>query len=124
MLHPEVSAQALSAVHLRLLSYFRSNQSVIPLADLPSHRQGRPPRNHLNRDRAGLVPLNRQTVASGSVVYLPVALKEGRFLQRVMRIGEDTGRGLRVLEGPTQGDTVVSEGSVLLRAESLRQHPQ
>ena len=65
-----------------------------------------------------------QTVASGSVVYLPVELQEGRFLQRAVRIGEDAGGGVRVLEGLTQGDTVVTEGSVLLRAESLRQHPQ
>jgi RND family efflux transporter MFP subunit len=65
-----------------------------------------------------------QTVASGSVVYLSVELKEGRFLQRAVRIGEDTGAGVQVLEGLTQGDTVVTEGSVLLRAESLRQHSQ
>lgn len=65
-----------------------------------------------------------QAMASGSVVYLPVALKEGRFLQRAVRIGEETGGGFGVLEGLTQGDTVVTEGSVLLRAESLRQHPQ
>ncbi len=65
-----------------------------------------------------------QAMASGSVVYLPVALKEGRFLQRVVKIGEETGGGIRVLEGLVQGDTVVTEGSVLLRAESLRQHPR
>jgi len=65
-----------------------------------------------------------QAMASGNVVYLPVALKEGRFLQRAVRIGEETGGGFGVLEGLTRGDTVVTEGSVLLRAESLRQHPQ
>ncbi len=65
-----------------------------------------------------------QTVASDSVVYLPVSLKEGRFLQRVVRIGEETGEGFRVREGLARGDTVVTEGSVLLRAESIRQHPQ
>jgi len=65
-----------------------------------------------------------QMVASDSVVYLPVALKEGRFLQRAVRIGEETGAGFRVLEGLAPGDTVVTEGSVLLRAESLRQHRQ
>ena len=65
-----------------------------------------------------------QAVVSGNVVYLVVALKEGRFLQRAVTIGEETGGGVRVLEGLTQGDTVVTEGSVLLRAESLRQHPQ
>jgi membrane fusion protein, heavy metal efflux system len=65
-----------------------------------------------------------QAMASGSMVYLPVSLKEGRFLQRGVRIGEETGGGFHVLEGLAQGDTVVTEGSVLLRAESLRQHPQ
>lgn len=65
-----------------------------------------------------------QAVASGSVVYLPVEVKEGRFLQRAVRIGGEAGGGFGVLEGLMQGDTVVTEGSVLLRAESLRQHPQ
>jgi RND family efflux transporter MFP subunit len=65
-----------------------------------------------------------QTMAAGSVVYLPVSLKEGRFLQRAVRIGEETRGGFHVLEGLAQRDTVVTEGSVLLRAESLRQHPQ
>jgi len=65
-----------------------------------------------------------QAVASGSVVYLPVDLKEGRFLQRAVRIGGETGGGFVVLEGLTQGDTVVTEGSILLRAEALRQHSQ
>jgi cobalt-zinc-cadmium efflux system membrane fusion protein len=65
-----------------------------------------------------------QRVASDSVVYLPVALKEGRFLERIVRLDEESGGGVRVLEGLAQGDTVVTEGSVLLRAESLRQHPR
>jgi cobalt-zinc-cadmium efflux system membrane fusion protein len=65
-----------------------------------------------------------QRVASDDVVYLPVALKEGRFLQRVVRLDAESGGGFRVLEGLAQGDTVVTEGSVLLRAESLRQHPR
>ena len=65
-----------------------------------------------------------QTVASGSVVYVPVDLKEGRFQQRALKIGEEAGGGVHVLEGLASGDTVVTEGSVLLRAESLRQHPQ
>jgi len=65
-----------------------------------------------------------QEVASANVVYLPVASEEGRFLQRTVRLGEETGSGFRVLDGLTQGDKVVTEGSVLLRAESLRQHPQ
>jgi len=74
---------------------------------------------------AVLVPKTAiQAVASGNVVYLVVELKEGRFLQRAVRIGEETGGGFHVLEGLARGDTVVTEGSVLLRAESLRQHPQ
>ena len=75
--------------------------------------------------RVAIVPKEAiQAVASGSVVYLPVASEEGRFLQRTVRIGEETGGGFRVLDGLMQGDKVVTEGSVLLRAESLRQHPQ
>jgi cobalt-zinc-cadmium efflux system membrane fusion protein len=63
-----------------------------------------------------------QMLGSASVVYVP--LEEGRFLQRAVRLGEETGGDFRVLEGLTPGDTVVTEGSVLLRAESLRQHPE
>jgi len=78
--------------------------------------------------QAGRVPIVAkeaiQAMASGSVVYLPVELKDGRFLQRAVRIGGENGGGVGVLEGLMQGDTVVTEGSVLLRAESLRQHPQ
>lgn len=65
-----------------------------------------------------------QTVSSGSVVYVPVDLKGGRFQQRAVKIGAETEGGVHVLEGLAAGDTVVTEGSVLLRAESLRQHPQ
>ncbi len=65
-----------------------------------------------------------QTIGSSSVVYLPVEAEPGRFLQRPVKTGEETPVGLRVLEGLKGGETVVTDGSFLLRAEALRQHPQ
>jgi cobalt-zinc-cadmium efflux system membrane fusion protein len=63
-----------------------------------------------------------QMLGSASVVYVPSG--DGRFLQRAVRIAGETERGVRVLDGLNPGETVVTEGSVLLRAESLRQNPQ
>ena len=65
-----------------------------------------------------------QTVGPTSVVYVPVEGEAGRFLQRTVKIGDEATSGFRVLEGLKAGETVVTDGSFLLRAEALRQHPQ
>ena len=76
----------------------------------------------------GLVPIVPkqaiQSIGAMNVVYLPVAGESGRFLQRTVKTGEETSSGFRVLEGLKSGDTVVTEGSFLLRAEAIRQHAQ
>ena len=64
-----------------------------------------------------------QSIGETQVVYVPAA-EEGRFLQRTVKIGEETGGGMRVIEGLKAGDKVVTEGSFLLRAEALRQRGQ
>jgi RND family efflux transporter MFP subunit len=64
-----------------------------------------------------------QTIGFTSVVYVPVEGEAGRFLQRTVKIGEEASTGFRVMEGLRSGETVVTEGSFLLRAEALRQHP-
>ena len=65
-----------------------------------------------------------QVIGTTCVVFLSVKGETGRFLQRTVKTGEEAGTGIRVTEGLNAGDVVVTEGSVLLRAEALRQHPQ
>lgn len=75
--------------------------------------------------RAPVVPkAAMQRIGSTSVVYLPVEKEPGRFVERIVTTAEETAQGLRVLEGLKPGERVVTEGSVLLRAEALRQHPR
>lgn len=64
-----------------------------------------------------------QAIGSTSVVFLPVKAEPGRFLQRTVKTGEETSNGFRVLEGLKSGEMVVTDGSFLLRAEAVRQHP-
>jgi membrane fusion protein, heavy metal efflux system len=64
-----------------------------------------------------------QSIGPANVVYIPVEGEPGRFLQRAVRTGEEVGSGFRVLEGLKAGETVVTHGSFLLRAEAIRQHP-
>ena len=64
-----------------------------------------------------------QSIGATSVVFLPAEGEPGRFLQRVVKTGEETSSGFRVLEGLKPGETVVTDGSFLIRAEAIRQHP-
>ena len=64
-----------------------------------------------------------QQIGPMTVVYVPVAKEEGRFVQRTVKTGEQVDDYLLILDGLKVGDQVVTEGSFLLRAESLRQHP-
>ena len=64
-----------------------------------------------------------QTIGATSVVFVPIEGEPGRFLQRTVQTGAEVTTGLPVLEGLKTGDMVVTEGSFLLRAESMRQHP-
>lgn len=65
-----------------------------------------------------------QMVGASSVVYTPVDGEPGRFRQRTVKIGAESPKGRVVLDGLRPGERVVTEGSFLLRAEALRQHPQ
>ncbi len=64
-----------------------------------------------------------QTIGSASVVFLPAPGDPGRFLQRTIKLGQQTPTGFQVAIGLKSGETVVTDGSVLLRAEAIRQHP-
>jgi multidrug efflux pump subunit AcrA (membrane-fusion protein) len=59
-------------------------------------------------------------VGEQPVVFIPVAGEEGKFLRRKVRLGAASGDAYAVVNGLRAGDTVVTEGSFLLRAESAR----
>ncbi len=75
--------------------------------------------------RAPVLPKQAiQYIGPASVVFSPVEGEPGRFLQRTVKVGEESAGGFRVLEGLKSGELVVTDGSFLLRAEALRQHVQ
>lgn len=61
-----------------------------------------------------------QAVGDQHLVFMPVAGEEGKFLRRKIRLGPATDDSYVVLGGLRSADTVVTEGSFLLRAESAR----
>ena len=80
----------------------------------------------LTRDgeRRPMIPRTAvQTLGERQVVFLPVQGEEGKFLQRVVRLGPLEGDRYPVLDGVKPGDEVVTDGSFFLRAESLRNAP-
>lgn len=64
-----------------------------------------------------------QTIGPTTVVFIPVEGEPGRFLQRTVKTGDESAAGFRILEGLKPGEIVVTDGSFLLRAEAIRQHP-
>ena len=64
-----------------------------------------------------------QSIGASSVVFVPVEGQPGKFIQRTVKTGEASSAGQRILEGLKPGETVVTDGSFLLRAEAIRQHP-
>jgi RND family efflux transporter MFP subunit len=63
-----------------------------------------------------------QTIGNQQFVFVP-ADKPSEFILRPVRLGTESNGFFPVLEGLTAGDRVVTEGSFLLRAEWLKQHP-
>ncbi|OGL63527.1 MAG: hypothetical protein A3J27_16215 [Candidatus Tectomicrobia bacterium RIFCSPLOWO2_12_FULL_69_37] len=64
-----------------------------------------------------------QAVGDHQMVFLAVKGEEGKFIQRVVQLGQLVGDSYTVLKGLAPGETVVTEGSFFLRAESLRLTP-
>jgi RND family efflux transporter MFP subunit len=64
-----------------------------------------------------------QSIGPTNVVYVAVDGESGRFVQRTVKTGQETPGGFQVLEGLKPGETVVTDGSFLIRAEAVRQHP-
>lgn len=74
--------------------------------------------------RVTLVPKAAvQSLGDRQVVFLPATSEAGKFIQRVVRLGEQRGESQVVLSGLQPGETVVTEGSFLLRAEAARNAP-
>jgi cobalt-zinc-cadmium efflux system membrane fusion protein len=74
--------------------------------------------------RAVVVPRAAvQAIGDRHVVYIPVKGEEGKFVQRVVRLGAPVGEAYTVLSGIKPGETVVTEGTFFLRAESLKNAP-
>jgi RND family efflux transporter MFP subunit len=76
------------------------------------------------RDRVVLVPKAAvQALGDRQVVFVAAKDEEGKFIQRTVRLGPPVGESYAVVSGLRPGDTVVTEGSFLLRAESTRNAP-
>jgi membrane fusion protein, heavy metal efflux system len=76
------------------------------------------------REQAVVVPRTAvQTIGDRQVVFVPVEDEEGKFIQRTVALGQPVGESYIVLRGLDSGETVVTEGSFFLRAESLRNAP-
>jgi cobalt-zinc-cadmium efflux system membrane fusion protein len=65
-----------------------------------------------------------QSIGDRQFVFLPIKDNEGSFAMRVMRLGPAANGYYAVLDGLRQNDEVVTEGSFILKAEGVRQHPE
>ena len=65
-----------------------------------------------------------QAIGGKQVVFVPSPAEEGKFFERTVRLGPESGGYYPVLEGLKAGDTVVTGGSFILKAEAVRQHPE
>jgi cobalt-zinc-cadmium efflux system membrane fusion protein len=75
-------------------------------------------------DRVVLVPKAAvQALGDRQVVFVAAKDEGGKFIQRTVRLGPPVGEAYAVVSGLRPGDTVVTEGSFLLRAESTRNAP-
>jgi multidrug efflux pump subunit AcrA (membrane-fusion protein) len=59
-----------------------------------------------------------QNVNGAPVAFVKTA--GGRFEQRLLRLGQRSGDWVEIAEGHNTGDTVVTEGSFLLKSEARK----
>jgi RND family efflux transporter MFP subunit len=64
-----------------------------------------------------------QAIGDWQIVFVPAKGEDGKFIQRQVRLGSPMGDNYIVLSGLKPGETVVTEGSFFLRAETLRNAP-
>jgi cobalt-zinc-cadmium efflux system membrane fusion protein len=65
-----------------------------------------------------------QAIGDKQYVFLPVSDSEGSFTVRQVRLGPASNGFYPVLEGLKVNDEVVKDGSFILKAEAIRQHPE
>jgi RND family efflux transporter MFP subunit len=65
-----------------------------------------------------------QAIGEKQYVFLPVKDSDGSFTVRQVRLGPASKGYYRVLGGLKLNDEVVREGSFILKAEAVRQHPE
>ncbi len=61
-----------------------------------------------------------QAVGERTVVYMPVEGEEGKFTERLVKLGPSRGDLVQVVEGLRPGEKVVTNGSFFLRSEAAR----
>ncbi len=65
-----------------------------------------------------------QSIGERQFVFLPVKNNEGSFQLRAVRLGPAANGYYAVLEGLNTKEEVVTDGSFILKAEAIRQHPE
>ncbi len=65
-----------------------------------------------------------QSIGERRFVFLPVKDNEGSFTLREVQVGPAPGGYFSVLDGLKPEDEVVTDGSFILKAEAVRQHPE
>lgn len=65
-----------------------------------------------------------QSIGERQFVFLPVQNNEGSFQLRAVRLGPAANGYYAVLEGLKTKDEIVTDGSFILKAEAIRQHPE
>lgn len=64
-----------------------------------------------------------QSIGERQFVFLPIKDKPGSFKLRQVRLGHTANGNFPVLDGLKPGDEIVTDGSFILKAEAVRQHP-
>ena len=65
-----------------------------------------------------------QAIGEKQYVFVPVSDREGSFAVRQVKLGPASNGFYPVLEGLKLNDEVVRDGSFILKAEAIRQHPE
>ena len=65
-----------------------------------------------------------QAIGEKQYVFLPVKDSDGSFAVRQVRLGPESNGYYPVLDGLKLNDEVVKDGSFILKAEAIRQHPE
>jgi membrane fusion protein, heavy metal efflux system len=67
---------------------------------------------------------DQSEISEKQYVFLPVKDSDGSFAVRQVKLGPASNGFYPVLDGLKLNDEVVSEGSFILKAEAIRQHPE